>query len=222
MTDLKGFLPASGLSERAGVKTTFWDYVSLLSSNLLCLPLQILSVVLTTRILGSEGYGHIALYNMAVGLGLMMGVDWTAGSVLRFGREEFELRQKINHTFWARNAIMVPCLLLWLTFVLLFKDTISQYIGMPPWAVALLTGSVFLGAVNNYLVYILQAIRRMQAYAAVQVIGSAIVVAGLTLIFFNVFSRGFSHGYYSDHFIRDGHSNYCMRFLDAWQHLITR
>jgi len=191
MTDFAGVSTESSLSERAGVKTSFWDYLSLLSSNLLCLPLQILTVAMTIRLLGPEGYGHIALYNMAVGLGLMMGVNWTAGSVLRFGREEFELTQKINHTFWARTIIMAPCLLLWLGFVLLFKDAISQYIGIPPWAVGLLTGSVFLVAINNYLIYILQAIRRMQAYAAVQVIGSAITVAGLTLIFFKVFPGDF-------------------------------
>lgn len=191
MAALTDISPKSSLSERTGVKTSFWDYLSLLSSNLLCLPLQILSVALTTRLLGPEVYGHIALYNMAVGLGLMVSVNWTAGSVLRFGREEFELRRKINHTFWARTVMMAPCLLIWLAFVLLFKDAISQYIGMPPWAVGLLTGSVFLGAIHNYLIYILQAIRRMQAYAAVQVIGSAIVVAGLILIFFKVFPGNF-------------------------------
>lgn len=189
--ELADISPMSILSERAGVKTSFWDYLSLLSSNLLCLPLQILSVALTTRLLGPEGYGHIVLYNMAVGLGLMMGVNWTAGSVLRFGREEFELRGKINHTFWARATIMAPCLFIWLIFVLLFKDAMTQYIGMPFWAVGLLAGSVFLGAIHNYLIYILQAIRRMRAYAAVQVIGSAIVVAGLILIFFKLFPGNF-------------------------------
>ena len=191
MNDLTDVSPEPNLSERSGVKASFWDYLSLLSSNLLCLPLQILSVALITRLLGPEGYGHIALYNMVVGLGLMMGVNWTSGSVLRFGREEFELRQKINHTFWARTTIMAPCFLLWLAFVLLFKNTISQYIGMPLWAVGLLTGSVFLGAIHDYLVYILQAIRKMQAYAALQVIGSAIVVAGLALIFLKVFPWDF-------------------------------
>jgi O-antigen/teichoic acid export membrane protein len=188
---LANILPEYNLSERAGVKTSFWDYLSLQSSNLLCLPLQILIVALITRLLGSEGYGHIVLYNMAVGLGLMVGVNWTAGSVLRFGREEFELKGKMNHTFWARNAMMVPCLLVWLAVVLLFKDTISQYIGMPPWAVGLLTGSVFLGALNNYLIYILQAIRRLKAYAAAQVIGSATAAGGLILIFLKVLRTDF-------------------------------
>ncbi len=183
--------PAPDLSERAGVKTSFWDYLSLLSSNLLLIPVQILSAVMTTRILGPEGYGHIALYNMVVGLGLMASVDWTAGSVLRFGREEYELREKMNYTFWARMMIMAPCLFLWLAFVLLFKSRISQYIGMPVWAAGLLIGSVFLGAVNNYLIYILQVIRRMQAYAAIQVIGSVLSVAGIALIFFKVFPWNF-------------------------------
>jgi|GEM_PF-1964672 len=191
MTNLTDISPELSLSERTGVKTCFWDFLSLFSSNFLCLPLQLLLVALITRLLGPEGYGHIVLYNMAVSLGLMMGVNWTAGSVLRFGRDEFEQRRKINQTFWARTTIMVPCLLIWLAFILLFKDAISHYIGMPPWAVGLLIGSVFLGAIHNYLIYILQAIRRMQAYAAVQVIGSAIAVAGLVLIFFEVFPRDF-------------------------------
>lgn len=191
VTAFAGVSAEPDLSERAGVKTSFWDYLSLLSGNLLCLPLQILLVALTTRLLGPEGYGHIVLYNMAVGLGLMIGFYWTAGSVIRFGREEFEIRGKINHTFWARTTIIIPCLIFCLVFLLWFKDPLSQYIGMPLWAVGLLAGSVFLGAVNNYLISILQAIRRMKAYAAVQVIGSATAIAGLILIFFKLFPGDF-------------------------------
>jgi O-antigen/teichoic acid export membrane protein len=191
VTAFDGVSTEPDLSERTGVKTSFWDYLSLLSSNLICLPLQILLVALTTRLLGPEGYGHIALYNMAVGLGLMITFNWTAGSVLRFGREEFEIQGRINHTFWARTTIIAPCLVFWLAIVLLLKDILSQYIGMPPWAVGLLTGSVFLGAANSYLISILQAIRRMQAYAAVQIIGSATAIAGLILIFFKLFPADF-------------------------------
>ena len=191
MTDSRGFLQTNELSERAGVNTSFWDYLTLLLSNLICVPFQILSIALTTRLLGTEGYGHIALYNMVIGLGFIISVDWTAGSVLRFGREEFELGGRMNQTFWARTAIMVPCLFLWLIFVVLFKDALCPYLGIPFWALGLLIGSVFVKAVHNYLVYILQAIRKMQAYAAVQVIGSVTAVVGITLIFFKVFPRNF-------------------------------
>ena len=91
------------ISERSGVKTSFWDYLSLLSSNLFLIPLGIFSAAMTTRILGTEGYGYITVFNLVTTLVVMLTTNWTAASLVRFGREEYDQNGKINYAFWATS-----------------------------------------------------------------------------------------------------------------------
>jgi len=174
------------LSCKSGVKTSFWDYSGLLLSNFTLVPLRAVAAAMTARILGTEGYGTIALYASMVSLAHLFTANWTVASVMRFGREEYDKRGGICQTFWARNLILIPCLLIGFLGITLFKHWISQYIGMPNWAIGLLMASVSVSVTYNYLEYILQAIHKMRAYAALQVIGNILSIAGLSLLFFKV------------------------------------
>ena len=60
---------------------------------------------------------------------------------------------------------------------------------MPSWTVWLVTGSVLVITARTYFDYILQAIHRMKAYAAAQIVFVALSVAGLTLIFVGFFPK---------------------------------
>jgi len=174
------------LSCKSGVKTSFWDYSGLLLSNLTLIPLRALTAAMTARILGTEGYGIIALYASMVSLAHLFSANWTIASVIRFGREEYDKRGSICHTFWARNFILIPCLFMGFIGMIIFKGPIFKYIGMPNWAIGLLLASVFVSVIHNYLEYILQAIHKIRAYAALQVIGNILSIAGLSLVFFKV------------------------------------
>lgn len=175
------------VSERSGVKTSFWDYLSLLSGNLVLIPLGIVSVAMTTRILGPEGYGYITIFNLVTTFVVMVTSNWTATSLLRFGREEYDQQVKVNHTFWARTIILTPCLLVGIAIIYLWRSIITGYMKMPSWAVWLVIGSALILTARTYLDYILQAIHRMKAYAASQIVLVAVSIAGLTLIYVGFF-----------------------------------
>jgi O-antigen/teichoic acid export membrane protein len=177
------------LSERSGVKTSFWDYLSLLSGNLILIPFGIVSVIMTTRILGPEGYGYITIFNLVTAFLVMVTANWTATSLVRFGREEYDQQGKLHHTFWARTIILTPCLFMGIGIVYLWRGFISDYMKMPSWVVWLVIGSAFILIARTYLDYILQAIHRMKAYAATQIVFVAVSIIGLTLIFVGFFPK---------------------------------
>jgi len=177
------------LFERSGVKTSFWDYMSLLSGNLFLIPLGIASVALITRILGPEGFGYITIFNLVTTFVVMVTTNWTAPSLVRFGREEYDQQRKLNHTFWSRTIIITPCLLIGVAIIYLYRSFISDYMKMPFGAVWLVIGSALILTARTYLDYILQAIHRMKAYAATQIVFVAAFIVGLILIYVGFFPK---------------------------------
>jgi O-antigen/teichoic acid export membrane protein len=119
----------------------------------------------------------------------MLTTNWTATSLVRFGREEYDQQGKLNNTFWARTIVLTPCLLLGVAIVYLSRVFISDYMKMPSWAVWLVIGSAFILTARTYLDYILQAIHRMKAYAMAQIVFVAASIIGLTLIFVGFFPK---------------------------------
>jgi O-antigen/teichoic acid export membrane protein len=177
------------LFERSGVKSSFWDYLGLLSGNLILIPLGIISVALITRILGPEGFGYITIFNLVVTFVVMLTTNWTAASLLRFGREEYDQQGRLNHVFWARTIILTPCLFIGIVIIYIWRSFVSDYMKMPSWAVWLVIGSTLILTLRTYLDYILQAIHRMKAYAAAQIIFISASIIGLTLIFVGFFPK---------------------------------
>jgi len=179
------------ISEKFGVKTSFWDYLSLLSGNLILIPLGIVSVAMATRILGAEGYGYITIFNLIMTFVVMVTTNWTAPSLIRFGREEYDQKGKLNQTFWARTIILIPCLLIGVSIVYFLRSFISDYMQMASWIVWLVIGSVLVTTARTYFDYILQGIHSMKAYAASQIVFGAVSLAGLTLIFVGFFPKAY-------------------------------
>jgi O-antigen/teichoic acid export membrane protein len=176
MRNVENSFNAHDLSQKSGVKASFWDYLSLLSSNVLLIPLGIVLAAMITRILGTEGYGYITIFNLVTTFVMMLTTNWTAASLMRFGREEYDQLGTIRHTFWARTILVIPCLLVMITAVYFCRDFISNYMKMPSWTVWLVIGSVLVMTARTYADYILQAIHRIKTYAATQLIFTAVLV----------------------------------------------
>src|SRR4030042_5127803 len=178
-----------GISEKSGVKASFLDYVSLLSGNLLLIPLGIASVALMTRILGPEGFGYITIFNLVTTFAVMVTTNWTAASLMRFGREEYDQQGKLNRAFWARTIILTPCLIIGFVIIYIGRSFISDYMKMPSWTVWLVMVSIFVITIRTYFDYILQAIHHMKSYAAIQIFFTVGSFVGLTMILVGFFSK---------------------------------
>jgi O-antigen/teichoic acid export membrane protein len=119
----------------------------------------------------------------------MVTTNWTATSLIRFGREEYDRQGKVNNTFWARTIILTPCFFIGVAIVYLWRSFINDYMKMPSWTVWLVIGSVLVITGRTYIDYILQAIHRMRAYAVTQIVFVAVSIVGLILIFIGFFPR---------------------------------
>lgn len=183
---------SKGIFERSGVKTSFWDYLSLLSGNLILIPLGVVSVVMTTRILGPEGYGYITIFNLVTTFVAMVTTNWTAASLLRFGREEYDRQAKVNYAFWARTIILTPCLLVGIAIIYFWRSMITGYMKMPSWVIWLVIGSALVLTGRTYLDYIFQAIQRMKTYASTQIVFALVSLVGLSLIYVGLFDKTYT------------------------------
>ena len=164
------------------VKSSFWDYSSLVSSKFASFPLQILTVSIATRILGTEGYGTLALFLLISQLVFLFGVNWTSASVMRYGREEYVKEHKINKIFWGRNLIVLPSLIILFGGLILFKNRILNYIGMPQsgmWFLFLYIAGITL---LNYVQYIQQAVGQLRLYALSNIAEKLLSAIGLLII----------------------------------------
>jgi O-antigen/teichoic acid export membrane protein len=177
------------ISKTSGVKTSFWDYLSLLSGNLILIPLGIASVALMTRILGPEGYGYVTIFNLVSAFVVMVTTNWNATSLIRFGREEYDQQGKLNHAFWARTIILTPCLIIGLVIIYLGRSFINDYMKMPSWTIWLVMVSILIITIRTYFDYMLQAIHRMKSYAASQIFFTVGSIVSLALIVFGVFPK---------------------------------
>jgi O-antigen/teichoic acid export membrane protein len=176
-------------SDKTATRTLFGDFLSLASSHVALILLGMVSSVLSTRILGKEGYGFISLFGMVTAIMFLFTSNWTMAAVLRFGREEYDQRGSLNHTFWARNFILLPCLSCGFALAYFFRSEITDYAAVPRWVVWLMMGSVLVVEAQTYADFILQASHRMRVYAVSRTLRSVLSIVGLTMIYFGLFRQ---------------------------------
>ena len=165
------------------IESSFMDFSSLVFANITSLFLQIGAVVLTTRMLGSEGYGKFSLFLLVAELVFLFGISWTSASVIRYGREEFVKTGKINKTFWSRNIILIPILIVFFILLSLFKRQILGYVCLKNIAFPLLILYILGKMSLNYTQYIQQAIGQLKLFAATNIIQKLLIIIGLFYIF---------------------------------------
>lgn len=90
--------------------------------------MQLASIVLLTRLLGTADYGSYVLF-ISVSLITSMLTLWTSGAIVRYGREEMVVEGSVRKTFWANYGILLPCFLLTFLVVFLYKGILHGYIG---------------------------------------------------------------------------------------------
>lgn len=93
------------------IKNAPKNYLSLIITQGGSSVFAFLSVLLITKVLGSEGYGGIVAIIAASQIAQVL-VNWTSFSLIRFGAEEFIETEKISRIFWFRLFIFIPNILL--------------------------------------------------------------------------------------------------------------
>jgi len=164
------------------VHSSFWDLSSIVSSTFLAMILQLCSTALLTHILGTNGYGKFTLFLMVANLFFLFGISWSSAAIIRYGREEFVKEHRINKTFWARNAILVPIFIILLIGLIFFRNQLLNYIGFPDYGFLLLALYVLGNMFLNYIQYIQQAVGQMKLYASTRIAQSLFLILGIIAV----------------------------------------
>jgi O-antigen/teichoic acid export membrane protein len=164
------------------IESSFWDYSSLVSSKLISLPVQLIILSFATRILGTDGYGRLALFFLVCQIVLQFGINWTSASVIRYGREEYIKEHRINKVFWGRHVILVPCLMIFVAGIITYQDSILKYIGLPQMVIWFLLLYIIGATLLNYVQFIQQAIGQLKLYALSTISEKLISAIGLITI----------------------------------------
>ena len=169
------------------VKTAWWDYFSITILQFLGIPLSILSVSVTTRLINPDEYGVRALFFSVIGLLFLFGINWTSSSVIRFGKEEFVKEGHLRKTFGSRLLIATLCYFLSIIIAFLFRAQIMKYIGLVLsdfWLVIVALLSQF---TLNFTGYILKTINQIKLQAFLSFLSRIVGISLLILIILHVF-----------------------------------
>jgi O-antigen/teichoic acid export membrane protein len=172
-----------------GARTVFSDYATMLAARLGSVALSLFSVVLTTRILTTAGYGTLAFFNLLGLLIFTIASGWTSAAVSRYGREQLEGTGNMAAVTWARGMLMLPLIGAACVVVPVLKLTGS----LPPefgWDLTwLAVGYGIAWIASEHLVYLMEASGRMKRSALGLLGQQAIAVAGIAIVYFTGAAR---------------------------------
>lgn len=166
------------------IRNIWWNYLSLTVSRFILIPLEFLSVILTTRILGAEKYGAVALFFSLVQLIFTWGINWTSSSLVRFGKEEFIRTGSMRKVFGTRTTLLILCILLSFFIFFIFRQPLLAFIGWREERVWLIALMLIVFSINNHLNYVLQAFGLFRSYSFIPIIEKLSYIFLLGIVFF--------------------------------------
>jgi O-antigen/teichoic acid export membrane protein len=180
--------PGSVLRVR-GVASAFTDYVSVLSARFSSVVLSLVTIAMSSRILGPTGYATIAYVAVLSGLVFAITSAWTAAAVSRYGREELETGGEVSSVTWARFVIAAPLLVL-CAIVIAGLELAGA---LPPeltWSYAALAYACGIFLVTaEHMICVVEVNGRMKLSAVWIVVGQLLVGAGLAIILISGVSK---------------------------------
>lgn len=168
------------------------DGINVFSGKLSSTIFGLLIFIILTRILSVEEMGKYTLIFMVVSFALSIGLNWSDNSLARFGREEYVKTKKVNHTYWARMIFYLPIMILFIAVFLLFRDTLTSYIGIDNSFIILLISIFILQSLMNTLIYIFQAIDLLRNSALVTLLQKLVYLLCLSFIYFGFLDASIS------------------------------
>ncbi len=142
----------------------------------------LLCMILTTRLLGPEGYGKLALFFMALEV-LSQVVGWPNLGLVRFGREELGRNGRLAETFGARVALFALSLGVAAGLLFLFRGPLDAYLGLGYAPHLLLLAFIALNETIFLLRGVFQTVSAFRAYAVISFAVRALNLAFLVILF---------------------------------------
>jgi O-antigen/teichoic acid export membrane protein len=178
------------IAKRAAMKViedinrSLTDYSILLTNKFVAIGFSFISAVLLTRILGTDGYGKFNLFYLVANIAFIGLINWTSASVLRFGKEEFIIENRINKVFWTRNIFVASGVILFFIVLSILRHGIEEYTKIScVWR--FIAAFIILQVFLDYLNYIFQATSQLKASSFVGVLVKFIFLLSVLFLFYS-------------------------------------
>lgn len=145
---------------RFGLPRIAIDYLQMVSFNGMVALLSFLTTSLLLYFLGSAGYGEIvSLTSLSLMLAILGG-DWTAQAMVRYGTEEFVQTQHVEKVFWNRYYLVVTGVTVLLILSPFWGGLLQSWAGLPPAGILFVLAYLPVQTLWLHLQRILPAINR--------------------------------------------------------------
>lgn len=142
--------------------------------NMISLVLHLWATMVLTSKLSVGEYGNYSLVLSIAGLISLIGVSWTASSIIYVGVNEYNIHQSFKRTLSARLIIIgvfsVPIIIA----IIMLKDKINNYLNLQGTGIILIYYflSIFISTISNYFL----AIHRQLSLTLLELLGSVILL----------------------------------------------
>ena len=148
------------------------------------LIIGLLSTLIYGVIFLKKDIALISLFEMVVGLFLSFGFTWSTMAVTRFGKEELKNNNSLGYTSSIRIGIIAPLLLISIILLVLFKESLLEYIGSKDTTlISLLICNLVLLVIHEHIIYIFITVEK-HFFNALHYIGESIGKIGILAIFY--------------------------------------
>lgn len=118
------------------------DLSRLLGGNLTRVIFSLGAAFLMARMLAPENLAPFSLFQMVADLSVTFVGTWSAGAIVRFGREELLRTGSLSQTVTVRVAVVSIMFLLFCVVFVSTLDRVQSFIGLPLWILVLLPAVV--------------------------------------------------------------------------------
>jgi len=156
---------------------TWRSSLALGAGNYGAMGISVVTNVFLARRLGAEQWGHLALLLMASQVLLLVAVNWTHAGFIRFGAVEFASTGGVTETLSVRLGILWPVAGLGVLAMVIARQPLSTYLGIPVWGVWLLLVQFVALCALSLVGAIFQARDQMARYSACLILDKAVMLA---------------------------------------------
>jgi O-antigen/teichoic acid export membrane protein len=112
---------------RKAAGRVIYNYLSLVLSQFICMPLSILYLSMLTRVLGPGNFGHFTIFLAVTQLFFCIFVNWTRNSIIRFGSEAFVTKRNLGEVIGSQGVITFYSFIFILITMLLIKGYLQRF-----------------------------------------------------------------------------------------------
>ena len=158
------------------VTRTLRSFLALGAGNYGAMAIGIATNVMLARRLGAEQYGRLALMLMASQVLLLVAVNWSHIGFVRFGSREFASKGALTETLSTRLGIVVPVAGLGAIGIVLARQPLAAYLGIPPEGVWLILVHFVAACALSLIGAVFQARGQMARYGACLFVDKAVLL----------------------------------------------